>query len=89
MNVNPIPKIQPITVDLANLRPGVRYSFKTNAEPGNIIEGTFDRFIPPANGVEEQYIFSNYAERNPQGILVNKVRRRTLGNSDNYPTTFL
>ena len=85
MNVNPIPKIQPITVDLANLRPGVRYSFKSNSNPANTFEGTFERFSPPANGAQGQYIFLNYAEYNPQGILVFKAGSRTFGVPNNYP----
>lgn len=59
MNVNPIPKIQPITVDLANLR--------QDPSPAN------------DNNAQGQYIFSNYAEYNPQGILVEKPRMINYG----------
>ena len=59
MNVNPIPKIQPITVDLANLRPGVRYSFTASNENGLRFEGTLTRVVPAANGNPVQYLFSD------------------------------
>lgn len=37
-----------LNVELENLKPGVRYSFEQNDDPDIIIvEGTFDRFIPP------------------------------------------
>ncbi len=80
-----IPRVQTNMVDLANLQPGVRYSFRTNANPANISEGTFVQFIAPGNFPYGQYIFSNYAEYNPQGRLLRKSGIINCSNPNNYP----
>ena len=80
-----IPRIQTNMVDLANLQPGVRYSFRTNENPDNILEGTFMRFIPPRNNIEGQYFFSNYAEYNPQGRLITRSRNINYNDPNDYP----
>ena len=80
-----IPRIQTNMVDLANLQPGVRYSFRTNENPDNILEGTFMRFIAPVNNIEGQYFFSNYAEYNPQGRLIHQSRMINYADPNNYP----
>jgi len=54
-----IPRIQQIRVDLANLRPSVRYSFTASNENGLRFEGTFTRVVPAANGNPAQYLFSD------------------------------
>lgn len=53
------PRIQSIQVDLANLRPGVRYSFNASNENGLRFEGTLSRVVPAANGNPVQYLFSD------------------------------
>ena len=53
------PRIQPIQVDLANLRPGVRYSFSASNENGLRFEGTLKQVVPAANGNPVQYLFSD------------------------------
>ena len=53
------PRIQSIQVDLANLRPGVRYSFTASNENGLRFEGTLTRVVPAANGNPVQYLFSD------------------------------
>ena len=53
------PRIQSIQVDLANLRPGVRYSFNASNENGIRFEGTLSRVVPAANGNPVQYLFSD------------------------------
>ena len=80
-----IPRIQTNMVDLANLQPGVRYSFRTNENPDNILEGTFNRVIAPANNVDAQYVFSNVAVYNSQGRLIDKARMINYANPNNYP----
>ena len=80
-----IPRVQTNMVDLANLQPGVRYSFRTNDNPANIVEGTFVRFVAPFNNIAGQYFFSNYAEYNPQGRLITKSRMINYAEPNNYP----
>ena len=80
-----IPRIQTNMVDLANLQPGVRYSFRRNATADNILEGTFMQFIPPHNNIEGQYFFSNYAEYNPQGRLITRSRNINYNDPNDYP----
>jgi len=53
------PRIQSIQVDLANLRPGVRYSFTASNENSLRFEGTLTRVVPAANGNPVQYLFSD------------------------------
>lgn len=54
-----IPRIETNMVELANLQPGVRYNFRTNDNPDNISEGTFNQFVAPspANDGTAQYFF--------------------------------
>ena len=56
-----------LRVELAHLKPGVRYSFTQNNKPDIIVEGTFDTVIPPspANDGNAQYLFSNIVEYRP------------------------
>lgn len=47
-----------LRVELADLKPGVRYSFEQNDDPDIIIvEGTFDSVIPPICGLWTRSIF--------------------------------
>ena len=84
-----IPGFQRIMVDLANLQPDVRYYFKTDDYPDNILQGTFMKFVPPANGVEAQYIFSDYVEKDPEGKIVEKAERITFSSPNNPRDIFV
>ena len=68
-----------LRVDLAKLKQGVRYSFKTDLHPGSIIEGTINKFIPESWPQSNQYIFSNVLRYNP-----NNKPRESLGNIINF-----
>jgi hypothetical protein len=81
-----------LNVDLANLKPGVKYSFTSNRFPGAILEGTFERFyvIP---GTNNMYKFFNVAGYVPDPNNPNNMRKEIKGingkvifaNQDNYP----
>ena len=84
-----------LRVELADLKPGVRYSFEQNDDPDIIIvEGTFDRFIPPShqNSGNAQYFFSNVLEyrpdpkpNNPNNKEIFKSRSMRISNPGDYP----
>ena len=80
-----MPRVQTNMVDLANLQPGVRYYFRTNDNPDNIVEGTFVEFVAPFNNTAGQYFFSNYAEYNPQGRLIHQSRMINYAEPNDYP----
>ena len=71
------PRIQQIQVDLANLRPGVRYSFTASYQDGLRFEGTLTRVVPAANGNPVQYVFSDIFAYNEQG---KKLYKSQMGN---------
>ncbi len=81
-----------LNVELENLKSGVRYSFTENNNP-SIIEGTFDRVVPPSEDIEDaQYLFTNVVEyrpdpkpNNPNNISITKSRRTTFANPNRYP----
>lgn len=70
-----IPRIQTNMVDLANLQPGVRYTFTEPDNPGYIYEGTFTQVIAPspANNGNAQYLFSNIYKYTTQGRLIEQL----------------
>lgn len=81
-----------LNVELADLKPGQRYSFTENDNPDIIVEGTFDRFIPPSHENNAQYFFSNILEyrpdpkpNNPNNKKIFKSRSMRISNPDDYP----
>ena len=82
-----------LNVDLENLKPGVRYSFEQNDDPDIIIvEGTFDRFIPPSHQNSGQYLFSNILKyrpdpkpNNPNNKIIFKSKSANFANPGDYP----
>ena len=81
-----------LNVELADLKPGQRYSFTENDNPDIIVEGTFDRFIPPSHENNAQYFFSNVLEyrpdpkpNNPNNKKIFKSMSKHFANPDDYP----
>ena len=81
------PIIQTTPVDLANLQPGVRYTFTEPDNPGYIYEGTFTEVIAPspANNGNAQYLFSNIYKYTTQGRLITKSRMINYASPNDYP----
>ena len=73
-----------LEVNLADLRPGVRYSFK---KPGNqgILEGTFVEVDQVPGEDYNQYIFSNVKSYNPDTNAQIRMGRRTYAHPTTYP----
>ena len=71
-------------VNLADLRPGVRYSFKN---PGNqsILEGTFVEVDQVPGEDYNQYVFSNVKSYNPDTKTQTRMGRRTYAHPTRYP----
>ena len=80
-----IPRIQTTMVDLANLQPGVRYNFRTDDSPNNILEGTFTQVVPPKEHMAAQYVFSNVSLYNKQDGLIDQSEMIIFGNPTDYP----
>ena len=80
-----------LRVDLDNLKPGVRYSFRLPKYFSNRYEGTIVRFegtfvevkkIPEMNA---QYIFENVFGYNKTGKLIEQIPKVNYANNQNYP----
>jgi len=71
-------------VNLEDLRPGVRYSFKN---PGNqsILEGTFVEVDQVPGQDYNQYIFSSVKSYNPATNVQTRMGRKTYAHPDRYP----
>jgi hypothetical protein len=83
-----IPRIQTNMVDLANLQPGVRYTFTKPDSSEYMYEGTFNKVIDSsrANDGHAQYVFSNVSKYTRQGTLIEKSELTNFANPESYPS---
>ena len=73
-----------LEINLADLRPGVRYFFK---EPGNqgILEGTFVEVDQVPGEDYNQYVFSNVKSYNPDTKTQMRMGRTIYAHPTTYP----